>query len=256
MARLPTVGADSGDWGGVLNDFLGVSHNADGTAKTSVKTDIGLSNVDNTSDATKNAASATLTNKTLTSPILTAPTLGVATATSINGLIVTSTAGTLTIPNNASAALVTSGNFSTTLTSTATTDITLPTTGTLATLAGSETLTNKTVTAPTVTNPAETQQTLTDGASIDWNMNSGGIAKVTLGGNRTMNAPTNARNGATYILEVIQDATGSRTITWNAVFVWSGATAPTLTTTASVRNIITFVCSNDKLYGSAVLNFV
>ncbi len=35
-----------------------------------VKGDIGLGNVDNTSDATKNAATATLTNKTLTKPIV------------------------------------------------------------------------------------------------------------------------------------------------------------------------------------------
>ncbi len=35
-----------------------------------VKADVGLSNVDNTSDATKNSATATLTNKTLTTPIL------------------------------------------------------------------------------------------------------------------------------------------------------------------------------------------
>jgi len=38
------------------------------------KTDVGLSNVDNTSDATKNAASVTLTNKTLTSPVINTPT--------------------------------------------------------------------------------------------------------------------------------------------------------------------------------------
>lgn len=38
------------------------------------KSDIGLSNVDNTSDATKNAAVATLTNKTLTSPVINSPT--------------------------------------------------------------------------------------------------------------------------------------------------------------------------------------
>ena len=50
-----------------------------------------------------------------------------------NGLTVTATAGTLTIPNNASAALITSGNFSLTLTATNTTNVTLPTTGTLAT---------------------------------------------------------------------------------------------------------------------------
>lgn len=39
-----------------------------------VKADVGLSSVDNTSDATKNAASVTLTNKTLTSPVLNTPT--------------------------------------------------------------------------------------------------------------------------------------------------------------------------------------
>ena len=39
-----------------------------------VKGDVGLGNVDNTSDATKNAATATLTNKTLTSPVINTPT--------------------------------------------------------------------------------------------------------------------------------------------------------------------------------------
>lgn len=38
------------------------------------KSDVGLGNVDNTSDATKNAATATLTNKTLTSPVINSPT--------------------------------------------------------------------------------------------------------------------------------------------------------------------------------------
>lgn len=38
------------------------------------KADVGLGNVDNTSDATKNAAAATLTNKTLTAPVINSPT--------------------------------------------------------------------------------------------------------------------------------------------------------------------------------------
>lgn len=33
MARLPTPGSDKGDWGDILNDFLGVAHNTDGTLK-------------------------------------------------------------------------------------------------------------------------------------------------------------------------------------------------------------------------------
>ena len=78
-----------------------------------------------------------------TSPTLVTPTLGVATATSINGLTISTTTGTLTLVNGST--LATSGAFSTTLTATATTNVTLPTTGTLATLAGAETLTNKTI---------------------------------------------------------------------------------------------------------------
>lgn len=38
------------------------------------KSDVGLGNVDNTSDATKNAAAVTLTNKTLTAPVINSPT--------------------------------------------------------------------------------------------------------------------------------------------------------------------------------------
>ncbi|MFZ1301108.1 MAG: hypothetical protein WAQ27_00815, partial [Candidatus Microsaccharimonas sp.] len=35
MARLPVPGSDGGVWGNVLNDFLGVEHNADGTLRAS-----------------------------------------------------------------------------------------------------------------------------------------------------------------------------------------------------------------------------
>lgn len=82
--------------------------------------------------------------------------------------------------------------------------------------------------------------TLTDGASIDWNTALGQVAKVTLAGNRTMNAPTNLQNGACYTLQVTQDATGSRTLTWDTIFKFTGGTAPTLSTAASARDHITF----------------
>src|SRR5688500_1377657 len=37
MARLPTPGGDDGTWGNILNDFLSVEHNADGTLKKSAE---------------------------------------------------------------------------------------------------------------------------------------------------------------------------------------------------------------------------
>ncbi len=39
MPRLPTPGGDNGTWGDVLNEFLGVSHETDGTLKASAKAD-------------------------------------------------------------------------------------------------------------------------------------------------------------------------------------------------------------------------
>lgn len=69
-----------------------------------------------------------------TSPTFVTPTLGAATATSINGLTITSSTGTLTIPNSAS--LITAGAFAATLTFTNTTNVTFPTSGTLATTGG------------------------------------------------------------------------------------------------------------------------
>jgi hypothetical protein len=100
-----------------------------------------------------------------------------------------------------------------------------------------------------VTNANYLSQTLTDGATISWNTTLGSVATVTLGGNRTFAAPTPLKVG-TYILHVIQDGTGSRTITWNAVFKWTAAVAPVLTTTASRRDIITFICDGTNMYGS------
>ncbi len=41
------------------------------------------------------------------------------------------------------------------------------------------------------------------------------------------------------VLELLQDATGSRTVTWPASVKWSGGTAPTLTTAASRRDFVT-----------------
>lgn len=44
MSRLPTPGGDDGTWGDILNDYLEVSHNTDGTLKDSIITDATVAN--------------------------------------------------------------------------------------------------------------------------------------------------------------------------------------------------------------------
>ena len=90
------------------------------------------------------------------------------------------------------------------------------------------------------------EATLTDGATIDWAVNAAPVAKVTLAGNRTINAPTGGSAGQFVSLLVIQDATGVRTLTWNAVYEFASDTAPVLTTTADLGDLFVFRYNGTK----------
>ena len=90
------------------------------------------------------------------------------------------------------------------------------------------------------------EATLTDGATINWDMSTQSVAKVTLGGNRTLAAASNGSTGQFASLLVIQDGTGSRTLTWNAVYEFKDDTAPTLTTTASKGDLFVFRYNGSK----------
>ena len=90
--------------------------------------------------------------------------------------------------------------------------------------------------------------TLTDGSTVNWDVQANQVAQVTLAGNRTFAAPTNMIDGGFYALIIIQDGTGSRTATFNSVFKFTGGTAPTLTTTASARDILVFQSNGTNLY--------
>ena len=108
---------------------------------------------------------------------------------------------------------------------------------------------NTTLNGTTVDKSNALSQTLTDGATINWDVALGRVATVTLGGNRTISAATNQKVG-TYILRVVQDGTGSRTLTWNGNYKWTAQTAPVLSTGAGAVDIITFFSDGTKMYGS------
>ncbi|HSW91075.1 MAG TPA: hypothetical protein VLG09_00330, partial [Candidatus Saccharimonadales bacterium] len=75
MARLPVLGSDDGTWGQVLNDFLSVSHDGDGTLKNSAVTNAGAA-VDSTVVHVTGAETVSGTKTFNASPVVPLPTLG------------------------------------------------------------------------------------------------------------------------------------------------------------------------------------
>jgi hypothetical protein len=90
------------------------------------------------------------------------------------------------------------------------------------------------------------EATLTDASTIAWDVSTSSVAKVTLGANRTLGAATNAQTGQFISLLIIQDGTGSRTVTFNAAYEFTGDTAPTLTTTAAKGDLFVFRYNGSK----------
>jgi hypothetical protein len=202
----------------------------------------------------------TLTNKTLTSPKINEDVAVTSTATELN-LLDGSTAGT--IANSKAVIYSAAGQVNgttlaiagTAITSTAaelnlldgatvtTAELNYSDLATLGTTAASKVFTADANNLTTVSGAvAYVEDTLTDGATITWNVIDSPVAKVTLAGNRTLSAPsgTTPIAGQFISLLIIQDGTGGRTITWNAVYEFAADTAPTLTATASLGDLFTF----------------
>jgi hypothetical protein len=120
---------------------------------------------------------------------------------------------------------------------------------TLGTSAASKTLTADANGLTKITGAVlNVEDTLTDASTISWDVIASPVAKVTLGANRTLAAPsgTTPAAGQFIALTVIQDGTGSRTLTWNATYEFTADTAPTLTTTANKGDLFIFKYNGSK----------
>ena len=95
--------------------------------------------------------------------------------------------------------------------------------------------------------------TLTDAASITNNFALGNNFLVTLGGNRTLAAPTNAVAGQSGTIHIIQDGTGSRTLGYNTAWQFVSATVPTLSTGASDVDILCYIARSSTTIDAALL---
>ena len=95
---------------------------------------------------------------------------------------------------------------------------------------------------------------LTDASTIALDMSTFINATVTLGGNRTLGNPSNAKNGQTGVIEIKQDGTGTRTLAYSSNWKFAGGgTDPTLSTTAGARDLLFYqVISSTVIYGTLV----
>lgn len=88
---------------------------------------------------------------------------------------------------------------------------------------------------------------LTDAATIAVDFNAGRNFTVTLGGNRTLGAPSNRKAGQSGVIRIHQDATGGRTLVFNSVWKFPGG-APAVSATASAIDLLSYiVVSTDRI---------
>ena len=111
-----------------------------------------------------------------------------------------------------------------------------------------QTLTAKTLTNPTVTNYVESVVAIGNSSTaVTLSLTNGTVQTVTMTGNCTFTMPT-ATAGKSFIL-IISTGAGSFTGTFTSV-KWPNNAAPTLTTTATRWDILTFVADGTNWYGT------
>ena len=161
------------------------------------------------------------------------------------------------ILNNSAATVTSSGNFAYTRTLTGATNVTFPIAGTLATLSGSESLSNKTLTNPSINNYTEgvvSIGTVTTSNTIVLTNGTVQIATLTASTACTFTLPT-PTTGKSFILLLKQaTTTGNGTATFSSV-KWGASGAPTITATAGKMDILSFVADGTSWYGSTVQGY-
>lgn len=97
---------------------------------------------------------------------------------------------------------------------------------------------------------------LTSASTITPNLADSNNFSVTLDTNATLANPTNIVAGQSGVIAITQDATGSRTLAYGSYWKFAGATAPTLTTTASAVDVLVYYVESSTRITASLINNV
>jgi hypothetical protein len=81
---------------------------------------------------------------------------------------------------------------------------------------------------------------LTDAVNVSTDLADSNNFSLALGGNRTLDNPSNCTAGQSGAITLTQDGTGSRTLLYGSYWKFVGGTAPTLTTTAAAVDVLVY----------------
>lgn len=90
-------------------------------------------------------------------------------------------------------------------------------------------------------------------ATATLNLTLGNVHDITMPAGNITIAISNEVNGQHFTVSILQDGVGSRTVTWFSTIKWAGGSAPTLTTTASKRDLFGFRVTGTDTYDGFVI---
>lgn len=95
--------------------------------------------------------------------------------------------------------------------------------------------------------------TLTDAATIAVDFSTFINGVVTLTDNRAMGNPTNEKVGQSGVIRIVQDGTGSRTLSYGTDWEFAGGTAPVLSTPAASQDLLFYhIIASNRIFANLV----
>lgn len=85
-----------------------------------------------------------------------------------------------------------------------------------------------------------TPNALIDAPNISWDLDDYQNASVVITDNRTLGNPTNINAGGRYLIDVVQDAGGGNTLSFDTAYKFSGGFPVSINTTGDIHNILEF----------------